>query len=108
MPLELACQLNQFRVAQWYRTCLRHKTIDHSEATDDRSRGRAEPAGVWNLVAAADVQARGHHTRGHHSMLDGARHQMRGIQRDLTGALAFDFDRESGGRRLDDDLVIQA
>jgi hypothetical protein len=55
MTLELTGQLDQLGFGERIRTYLCHKAIDDGEPSDDRSGRRAQPAGVWNVVAAAHL-----------------------------------------------------
>ena len=40
-------------------------------------------------------------------MLDGANHQMAGVEHQLPGALSFDLDDQPGIGCLDDDFVVE-
>jgi len=87
---------------------LREKTIDRGKAADDCRRRRPKPAGVWDCVAATNFQAGRADTGGLQPVLDGANHQMAGVEHQLSGALPFDLDDQPGIGCLDDDFVIDA
>ena len=107
MPFEFRGQLNQLGLAQRCQTRLREKTIDRGKATDDCRRRRPKPAGVWDCVAAPNFQAGRADTGGLQPMLDGANHQMSGVEHQLPGALSLDLDDQPGIGCLDDDFVVE-
>src|SRR5690242_19045262 len=62
---------------------------------------------MWNLVAAAHDQAGRPIARGLQTGVDGAHHEMRRIERNLTRALAFNLQLQTEFSCLDDNFVVK-